>query len=319
VAIAVLLMLGVIVARAPERAVAESRGATSERSPSLWVGRVGLEELTRLGLDGRRRAAIDLCCEPRAIAVADDAVWVSTDAGGVLRIDPASNEIIATIDVGGSAGTIAVGPTAVWVSVDGVDLVGIDPSTNTIARRTTVGSETAPVVDVDVGEDAVWVLLDFALELVRIDPDTGAVTGSVPLCGPQECRVGAAATSSGLAAGAVWLVDDTAHELLVIDTAELSVRERVRLGTGNWYLAAGPEGVWALVVDTGRLLRVDPDDPRDREPATDRFRGAQAFTLGAGSVWVYVGRTGQIVRIDAKSGDTRRRIEITRVRTLAVG
>jgi streptogramin lyase len=236
-----------------------------------------------------------------------------------VHVDPATNEVVARIDVGGSAGALAAGDDDVWVSVDATDLVRISESTDEVVYRSTIGSEGAPLVGVDVGTDGVWGLLDFALAIVRVDAETGDVVDELPLCGEDQCRVGAAATSEGLTAGALWLVDDTTDKLLMIEPESLSIVERVGLPQGAWHLAAGPAGVFLLDTENGMLERVDPHDPQDLDLAPDRFERATTFVVGDESVYVYDSLGEEIVSVDAEDLGVRARIPIDHVRTLAAG
>jgi YVTN family beta-propeller protein len=52
------------------------------------------------------------------LAVGEGAVWVTnTDAGTVSRIDPATNEVVKTIEVGGAPSGIVVAGGVVWVAI----------------------------------------------------------------------------------------------------------------------------------------------------------------------------------------------------------
>ena len=51
------------------------------------------------------------------MAFGGGAVWVANTAGGtVSRIDPATSEVVATIEIGAAPSGIAVGDGAVWVT-----------------------------------------------------------------------------------------------------------------------------------------------------------------------------------------------------------
>ena len=49
-------------------------------------------------------------------------MWVANGAGGTLsRIDPATNEVVATVDVGNRPSGVAVGNGDVWVTIQAPD------------------------------------------------------------------------------------------------------------------------------------------------------------------------------------------------------
>jgi YVTN family beta-propeller protein len=53
-----------------------------------------------------------------AVAVGAGGVWVTNyDDDTVSRVDPATNEVVATIEVGPHPDHIAVGESGVWVAV----------------------------------------------------------------------------------------------------------------------------------------------------------------------------------------------------------
>lgn len=290
----------------------------SDDRASLWIGRSGVEEIVRLDLDGRERATIELCCVPRDIAIGDDVVWVSTDGERLVRIDPADDTVVTEIDVGGSAGALSPWAGDAWVAVDAAELVRVDGGTNDVESRTTVGTADAPLVGVEASEDGIWALLDFALELVRVDATSGEVNGRLPLCPAEECRVGEAA-AGGVAGGTVWLVDDTALELLAIDAAGPAVRDRAPIDAGLWNVAAGAEGVFLANRDDGSLMRVDHRDPSSRARAPEPFGEPYALTVGAGAVWLYERSTGDVVRVEPDGLETIDRFPFDPIRVMAVG
>ena len=133
---------------------------------------------------------------PSGVAVGAGSVWVSDDIDGTLRrIDPESNEVVATIAVGQSASGVAVGAGGVWVPVPLEDRVKrIDPATEAVAD--TVPVEGGPAA-IAVGAGAVWVTSRRNGTVTRIDPGTAHVTHTIPLGdSPQGVAV---------AGGAVWV------------------------------------------------------------------------------------------------------------------
>ena len=65
----------------------------------------------------------------RGIAVGQGAVWVANDSGGsVARVDPATGQVVTTINVGRGPDALTVGPGALWVANSEDDTVSlIDP------------------------------------------------------------------------------------------------------------------------------------------------------------------------------------------------
>src|SRR6185503_13507892 len=75
---------------------------------------------------------------PRFIAAGAGAVWTLNQGdGSVSRVDPKTNKVVATIEVGvpGNGGDISVGEGSVWVTSFEYPLSRIDPSTNTVVQQ----------------------------------------------------------------------------------------------------------------------------------------------------------------------------------------
>jgi streptogramin lyase len=67
---------------------------------------------------------------PLDVAASADAVWVTVHELGLVRVDPATNRVVATVP-GDYFFRVPVGPDAVWVSTGGDGrVVRIDPSSN---------------------------------------------------------------------------------------------------------------------------------------------------------------------------------------------
>jgi branched-chain amino acid transport system substrate-binding protein len=90
------------------------------------------------------------------VAVGEGAVWVASQLDDtVSRIDPATHEVTATVDVGRGAAGIAVGAGSVWVAnaIDGT-VSRIDPVTARVTKTIEVAGSAEDIV---VGGGAVWV------------------------------------------------------------------------------------------------------------------------------------------------------------------
>jgi hypothetical protein len=293
-------------------------GATPAGDAIVWVARSGEEALVRLDAQGRERGRVDLCCEPRDFVVNDGSVWVSTDTGTVMQVDEATDTVVATVEVGESAGAIGASGADVWVAADTMDIVEISAASGEITNRTTVGTIDAPVVDVEVDDESVWAVLDFAFAIVRVDRDSGEIAGQVSLCGAGECRVGAAASIAGRATGTVWVVDDTADELLAVSTTDLEIRGRTSLPDGRWTLVAGTDSTVAVDTSGGRLLRVVDEEAPTVEPVDVDFEGPVIAAMGAGSVWVYDAGATTLHRLRADTLAQQATTELDRIKLLAV-
>ena len=92
--------------------------AIAARPGELWVSDEHARSL--YGLDPRSLALerrLPLPDRPRDIAIAGEAVWVATDRGRLVSMDPRSAETIRSVDLGsGSLSHVAAGGGAIWVT-----------------------------------------------------------------------------------------------------------------------------------------------------------------------------------------------------------
>lgn len=118
--------------------------------------------------------------EPVALAVHEGRLWVANhDDGTLRRIDPATGNVEATIDLGVEPHGMAIGAGAVWIA-DGHHnaVMRIDPGTGRIVARIDAGFETGMVAASDAG---VWVAAAGGADLTRnglarIDPAANRAT-----------------------------------------------------------------------------------------------------------------------------------------------
>lgn len=266
----------------------------------------------------RLTARIPVGSFPRDVAVGAGSVWVSVndfddgepETHSVVRIDPATNEIVATIPVS-SAGHLAFGSDAVWAidSMEGADvLVRIDPDSNRVVATVPVGRLAFDVV---VDASGVWVTRDIdsrSGEVIRIDPTTNEIVARIPVEGRiRDVVVGE---------GGVWVVDSTSTlrvepSLIHIDpetnevVATLPGLAALNVATGDglvWiqgWLSTVDPGVGTGTGDRPLALRLDP--------ATDRIVGDplpiewfSPFAFGEGGVW-FVGEGPAVSRLNTQT------------------
>ena len=271
------------------------------------------------------------------IAADDTAVWVHNgDADDVLRIDPATNKVVATITVGSGAGGVAIGDGSVWVANgQGNTISRIDPATNKVVATIRVGGE---VTSVAISSGAVWAADYGDSELVRIDPATNRVVANVPnLIGVDDVSVGA---------GSTWVAarSDTTHGLTRVSTASNQVQTQIDTSNGNGLsctaVVALDQAIWTVDLALGDgssvvVERIDPvtnkvvatiptpdavpfqfaaddqgvwvygpdtglyriDPQTNKVVGTLTMKGAAGVALGAGSVWLANGQDGTLLRI----------------------
>jgi YVTN family beta-propeller protein len=209
----------------------------------------------------------------------------------VLRVDPTSKSVVATIPVGSGALDIAAGAGAVWVisARDGT-VSRIDPATNSVTATVHVGVNPGGI---GVGAGAVWVADYLGAALVRLDQTTGQVVATVKLAGP--------ARKVSVAPDAVWVIVADAWgaigTLVRVDPKTNAIVASIPLNADPWGVAATASAVWVAAKGVSDAIWVNP--------ATNTIGGR--VPLGGDSIGVdvsgstawLVGQTpAEVVRID---------------------
>ncbi|MEO6349889.1 MAG: ABC transporter substrate-binding protein [Candidatus Limnocylindrales bacterium] len=135
--------------------VAAAPVAIAADESGVWVVSADGAAVSHLdGVSGVTLAPpITLSSRPTAIAIGAGSVWVASGDGSVTRIDPQTNRVTATIDVGGSLSGIAATQDAVWVADRQgyvYQLEAANPFTVATRIQTTSAPEALVVADRDV-------------------------------------------------------------------------------------------------------------------------------------------------------------------------
>jgi YVTN family beta-propeller protein len=314
--------IGVLVARRRRRAAAASALA-------LIVALVGVgwralptggREPAATGLPGHVQAAIRVGRAPGAVLVAGGSVWVANSGDGtVSRIDPATNRVIATIDVIGHPTQLTADSPWVWVATR-EGLRRIDPASNLVVQTLPL---PVNVGDVLAAGGWLWVALDDGT-VWRLDPADGGVLASIPVASR-----GASVLASG--GGRLWAANR--DMLVAIDPRRATVTDRFidnccqgRLTD----LALVDGGAWKVVwkVDSkGAVFRipVDPPTPSDRptDPivgySVSSLEGPQLIAAGPTGVFLASPAFQTITRVDPVTLQVRATIRLPGLSRVAVG
>jgi len=258
----------------------------------VWVGcsLAAQERPKRAGIpDAEKRLPIELL-QPEAVfpvpGVPDwqaigDHVWVSNDPKGtVSKLDPKTNQVLATIEVGKEPGAgLALGFGSLWVPCCGDPcLARLDLATDQVVARiplTIAHSEGG----IATGAESVWVLTDRKGELARIDPANNTVVARIAVDpGSYACAFGD---------GALWITSSDRSVLQRLDPRRNVVTERISVGKQPRFLALGEGSVWTLDQGDGTVTRVDTKT--NKVVATipcGLTGGGGEIAVGEGSVWV---------------------------------
>jgi virginiamycin B lyase len=143
---------------------------------AAWTAAFGQGELERIDPARNRVVKRWKFAMANGVVGAFGSMWV-TGSVGVMRVDPATNKVLATIPIVRGAGWTAASADAVWVTtLDGI--ARIDPATNTVAA--TVPLAGAPALgDPDVVGGMVWVPQIRRNAIAVVDPATNTVVRTV--------------------------------------------------------------------------------------------------------------------------------------------
>jgi virginiamycin B lyase len=240
---------------------------------------------------------IEVGAKPCAVAAGPDAVWVSAfGTDKVVKVDPATNTVVATYDVGTNPCGVVYASGRVWVGlVSGHQLVQLDAHTGAVLKRLDTRS---PVFDVQLGLGSVWAATRNG-HVLRVDPVKALVVSDV--------TVGAQLYGLAVTADAVWIADQAAHDILRLEPASGRITARIHDPDGVPYTFATTPGALWVSSDEGTTLRIDM--VTNRVTATVPF-GAKGSLPGdpdaaGGSVWVPNRDGGQLAAIDPTSNQVR--------------
>lgn len=234
-----------------EVAMAHPCGAMAVAFGSLWVADCQDRTLNRIDLKTAEKTAVIATgiANPKGelnVVAGAGSIWVASDDKGVIaRVDPASNNVTASIPVDPGTYYLAFGLGSLWgVSADHQSLQKIDPQTNAVVGRTALGREPGFLV---AGEGAVWVQEQGDGTLARIDPATGAVSGRVKV--DETLKYG----DIDAGGGKIWLRTTAGQTFVVVDPVTLAILARVGKETGSGALRYTRKGVWTTSHDIHTL------------------------------------------------------------------
>jgi YVTN family beta-propeller protein len=167
--------------------------------------------------------------ETHAVAVGAGSVWVAKGAREIVRLDPRTGFVTATIDVGAQPADVAVLPDSVWTATSAERVLRIEPRTNRVVAEAPVGFP----VSIATGPETVWVGT-FPNTVWRIDPSSTTVAGTVE---PSGAAVGIAARPES-----VWLADG--RRVLRVDPGTNTIVRRIRIAAIAADVAADANAVY---------------------------------------------------------------------------
>jgi len=227
---------------------------------------------------------------PCSVAFAAGSAWASLyGTNEVVRVDPATNTVIARIAVDGQPCGITSAAGAVWVgNFSGASVARINPRTNRVVRR----FRLFQVYDVLAGHGSVWATSPDGTVL-RINPKRNRVI--------KRFHLSTGAGGLAVTRNAVWVGLIQRPVLVKIDPKRNKVVRRIRTGSAaSVWLTGTPTAVWASDTQGNTVVRIDRRTNRRVETITVG-RGPADGGVVAGDVWVPNLQDNTLSRIDAQT------------------
>ena len=181
------------------------------------------------------RGSSDIAWNPAyAVAADSEAVWIAAGPHHTVRVDPATNEPVALIDVLNVPVGVALGEGALWVVTVAERLVRLEPEVNAVTAEVAIGYPIA----LTAGAGGIWVS-DSRGRVWQIDPETTTVTHTISVSGGL---VGLCATDTTL-----WAANNAQGTLVRINAEDGLVVGTVPVGHAPTDVATCNELVWVSV------------------------------------------------------------------------
>lgn len=214
---------------------------------ALWVANCEDLNLYRVNIETAEVEAVleTGIAEPRGetnVVAGAGSVWVPSNAEGeISRIDPATNEVIAKVEVVPGTFFLAFGQDAVWaVASETSTLQKIDPATNEVVGSVELGKQPGFLA---AGEGFVWVQEQGDGTVAKVDPETLEVVGRTKV--GESLLYGDIDTGDGK----VWLRTTEDQTFVVIDAASGEILARVGRPEGSGAIRYTPNGIWTSAHD----------------------------------------------------------------------
>jgi hypothetical protein len=192
----------------------------------------------------------------RAVAVVDGSIWIAdASQDHLVRIDIASNQVLATVEIDPS--DLIAGDGTLWT----LSPVGMTPGPArlTLSRVDLTGNRVIATDFPEInaaGLGALWAISQDA-GLVRIDPSTGSATQTWPNINGRDLEVGCAGLwIRSFTDTLTWFDPTTGTSGTPIDTSTGGAG-RVHETASGCYVVLGNPGDTGTGVETGYIARID--------------------------------------------------------------
>jgi 40-residue YVTN family beta-propeller repeat len=270
-------------------------------------------------------AGIPVGQDPLDVVTADGSVWVANVGDeSVTQIDAATRRIVRTIKLTGAPTGLSAGDGALWVTdgragtVERIDqdtgdvdhAIPVRPKLSKTQFFTNVSNHLtgAAWMPVLVAHGSVWVGDAFSSRIIRLNPRSGRVTGTID--GYETWALAAAPMG-------IWILDSSARKLALIEAESGRTVRTVQLDPDGApkALAVGGDAVW--VPNSGPSAGLPPtfvwrvnsaSGAIGPKVSVDYLPDAIAATPSA--VWVGSWGNGSLTKIDPSTNTVVARIQL---------
>jgi YVTN family beta-propeller protein len=265
---------------------------------------------------------------PDWLAITEDSVWTNSKGTDMIfRLDPKSDQVLATVPVKKPCSGFAVAAGTLWSpSCEENVIYRIDLKTNEVVAKVPVGPANTEG-GIAFGAGSAWMPSDPKGIVSRIDPATNKVIAQIQVAPDSFTAV--------YAYNLVWVSSTGKSLVSVIHPATNQVIAEIPVDPNPRFMAAGEGFVWTLNQGSGTVTKIDPRSlkvvatidvgvpgtggdiaagegavwvsqktiPVSRiDPSTDKVTaqltgpGGDALRVGHGYVWLSNGREGTVWR-----------------------
>lgn len=212
-----------------------------DAAPTRTVSRIDpdSEETLTIELPAGNRFELIRFPGEQLLLVGEGAVFAIGSDGSVARIDPRTNEVVATIDPGVWPGSIALENGALWVSEKVGNLIArVDLRTGEVVGTFEVGTNF--VSGIAVGGGVLWATDPIAGTVWRIEPDGISET----------IDVGEGASAIAFGEASTWVVSPRQGLIRRVDPGTNSDVETIPVGSTPQAVAVGADAIWVAVAES---------------------------------------------------------------------
>ena len=253
--------------------VGEANFGLAAAGGSVWVGGLDRGDVVRVDPEtGKVLGRVSIGVRVFNLVSAPGAVWaIANFTQTAARIDARSGRVTATVRVGTAPYDVEWGFGSAWVSNSGEGTVSRITGTR-VVKTIKVGVEPNGLSAIG---KSLWVTDHTAGKLLRIDPATNRVTGSVALPGADWVTG---------AAGSLWVSQET-NVVARVDPVTLKVLARVPVKRNPLGSAVVRGQLWVPCIDSGAVVVIDP---RTAKVVRSFPAGAGPIVVlpSGGQVWV---------------------------------